>query len=570
MTATAWRVRSLDHAAIVLIVLFLAAGLHRLLVTNINWDEFYYLSLVHLYRAGDLSLRWQTIHVHFFAWLPWVSENEVQQVFAARGVVWVASLASAWLIFRIAGRFCSRLGALLAVVLYLSFSFVMDHGISFRADPFCALFFLIAVHLLINKADRPYAGPLAAIAMAVAVMISLKSAFYAPTITVLLAIPLFTRAERRAGWRRAVTFLLGFPAALAVLFFWHSLALAPAPLADAGAYAAAAGSKTLRGGAVMPAWPFVRQAVADNPLTWSLIAGGIWVAARGVAVGTRRAESVMILALSLPLLSLLVYRNAFPYFFVFLMPAAIIPAAVAVDRLAARAVAPRGRVAFAALTAMLVVAATTYAVNYARKLPDQTVAQAETVGLVHAMFPEPVPYIDRNSMIASFPKAGFFMSTWGMESYRAARRPIMAELLSRQAPPLLIANTPALDISQPVPLGEKASSYSLFPEDFKLLHENFIRHWGAVYVAGKRLALPADGGARTFEIFVPGTYTLEAGRPIAIDGAHVAPGAHVALTSGRHSAAAFVGGPMEATLRWGRDLPVPARPPAPQPLYTGF
>lgn len=570
MIAMASRLRSLERAALGLIALFLAVGLHRVFITNINWDEFYYLSLVHLYRSGDLALKLQTLHVHFFSWLAWVSENEVRQIFAARMVIWLASAASAGLIYRIARRFSSRLGALFAAVFYLSFSFVMDHGLSFRADPFCALFFLIAVHLLVNKADRPYATPLAALAMAVAVMFSLKSIFYAPTLAVLLVALPSAAAGRWAGLRRAAIFTLSFAITATALFLWHSADLAPAPLTSAGAYAAAAGRKTLAGGTLMPAWPFVRQALINNALTWIFIAGGLWIAGRRWLAGGRRAEAIVILSLALPLVSLLVYRNAFPYFFVFLMPTAVIPAALAIDRLAARAGAPDGRAVFAALAVTLVMAATTYAINYARKWPDQTVAQAEIVRLVHTLFPRPVPYIDRNAMIASFPKAGFFMSTWGMESYRAAKRPIMADLIARKAPPLLIVNTPALDISRPAPPNGVSSPYNLFPADFKVLRENYIRHWGAIYVAGKRLDLAADASARTFEIMVPGTYTLEADGPVVIDGAPVTPGAYVELARGPHSAAAAAGAAQQVTLRWGKNLFVPARSPSPQPIYTGF
>jgi len=565
MNLTVRRTLYLERGTIALVVIFFAVGLHRLFITNINWDEFYYLSFVHLYRGGELALHWQTFHVHFFAWLPWISESEVQQVFAARGVVWVINLASTWLIYRIAGRFSNRLGALLAAALYLSFSFVMDHGTSFRADPFCALFFLVAVHLLINRMDWPYAAPIAAIAMALAVMVSLKSVFYVPTIAVLLAASLLNRSERLAALRRVAVFVFSFAVAFAVLFIWHSRTLAPVPLADSGAYAAIVGGKTLGGGDLFPAWPFVRRALADNPLTWVLIACGLWIAGQNLISGRRRAESLTILSLALPLLSLVVYRNAFPYFFVFLVPGAIIPAAIAINHLAAR-----GGAAFAAVAAILVVVAAAYTINYAKKLPDQTVAQAETVRLVHAMFPEPVPYIDRNSMIGSFPKAGFFMSTWGMESYRASMRPIMADLLAQKTPPLLIANTSALDIAGSALSGNKASPYKLFPEDFKLLRENYVHHWGAIYVAGKSLVLPADGEAQAFEIMVPGTYTVEAAGSIEIDGEQLAPGADLTLTLGLHSAKASMGRARQATLRWGRDLYLPARPPSPQPIYTGF
>src|SRR5512145_509091 len=54
---------------------------------NINWDEFLYLSQIYEYLRGDLDLKLQTFHVHFFGWLPGVSVNEVDQVIAGRAVM---------------------------------------------------------------------------------------------------------------------------------------------------------------------------------------------------------------------------------------------------------------------------------------------------------------------------------------------------------------------------------------------------------------------------------------------------------------------------------------------------
>jgi hypothetical protein len=559
-----------ERAAVGLIVLFLAFGLHRVFVTNINWDEFYYLSFVHLFRGGDLTLPLQTIHVRLFAWLPWVSGNEVEQIFAGRIVMWLASLISAWLIFRIAGRFSSRVGAVFAVILYLSFSYVMDHGASFRADPLCALLFLAAAHLLVNHPARRYATPAAALAMALAMLVSMKSVFYLPTIAVLLAAPLLDSPRPRAVPNRVAVFAVSIMIFLAGLFIWHKLGLAPAPPEAAGAYAVAAGNKTIGLGVSLSAWPYIERALAGNVLTWSFVASGLWIAGNRAMAPYLRADAFMVLSFALPLLSLLVYRNAFPYFFVFLMAAAIIPGAVAVDRFAARVAVLGGTRASIAMAAVPLIAGAGYALNYLSKLPDQTVAQAETVRVVHAMFPAPVPYIDRNSMIASFPKVGFFMSTWGVESYRAANRPVMADLLARRAPPLLIANTSALDLGQPEEAENKTKSYNLFPADINVLRENYIHHWGAIYVAGKRLSLAAGAGTRTFEIIIPGPYTMEAEGTVILDGAPHAPGATVDLTRGSHRMAAPAGQALQVTLRWGRDLFQPAYPPSPQPIYTGF
>ena len=555
--------RAIERVAGLTILIFLAAMVHRLFVSNINWDEFYYLSLVYLYMAGDLATQLQTIHVHVFGWLSSVSASEVQQIFAARVVVWVVGVATAWLIFQVARAFASHLGALVVVVLYLSFTYVMDHGGSFRADPFCALYFLLALHLLINKGERPYAPALAGAAMAMAMLVSIKSVFYLPAIGVVLAAPLWGGSPLAPVTRRIVVFSLWSAATFAVLFGLHWLSLAAPPLTDAGAFVASAGAKTLGPGGTFPAWPFVALALIDNALTWVLIAGGVGIAGWRLVGGGSRRDSLILLSLVTPLLSVLIYRNSFPYFFVFLMPAAVIPAAVAIDALAAR---ERGATGIAALVAVLVVSLVGYSINYARKLPDQTVAQAETADLVHQLFPEPVPYIDRNSMIASYPKVGFFMSSWGLETYRQAGRSVMAGLIADRAPQFLIANSPALDLTDTGSSGP----YELFDEDRAVLRDNFVPHWGVIYVAGKSFDLAAGAPARGFEMLIPGDYTVEATGPVLIDGAQLTPGDVVTLARGSHTIARVGDGGGQVTLRWGRNLPRPTTAPAAQPIYVGF
>jgi hypothetical protein len=162
------------------------------------------------------------------------------------------------------------------------------------------------------------------------------------------------------------------------------------------------------------------------------------------------------------------------------------------------------------------------------------------------------------------------MSTWGMESYRAVNRPVMADVIEKYAPPLLIANSPALNVSGVAESGKGGGFYSLFPADSKMLRENYVPHWGAVYVAGKQLELPPGAGPLAFDILIAGTYTLETGGPVVIDGARWEPGAYIPLTRGRHNVAAVDGAARRVTLRWGRDLFVPRQPPSSQPIYTAF
>ncbi len=210
-----------------------------------------------------------------------------------------------------------------------------------------------------------------------------------------------------------------------------------------------------------------------------------------------------------------------------------------------------------------------FASDFIRRLPDQTVAQRETLELVHQLFPDPVPYIDRSSMVASYPKVGFFMTTWGMEGYRQAGQRIMRDLVTSKEPRFLIANTAALNISKPQTLEENESTYRLFEGDFDVLRQNYLHHWGWIFVAGKSFEFDSQGAEEGFEIIISGEYTLESLAPVLLDGTIVRPGDQVKLDQGEHRIASVDATP-RAMLRWGRNLYKPDRAPSHQPIFYGF
>lgn len=115
------RVR-LETGLLVLIALAFALKLHLVFAMNVNWDEFYFLALMHDYLRGALTNPLQTIHVHLFTWLPWISENEVEQVIAARILFLGLAGLSCGLTYLIGRRFLSHPAALFAVLCYLAFS----------------------------------------------------------------------------------------------------------------------------------------------------------------------------------------------------------------------------------------------------------------------------------------------------------------------------------------------------------------------------------------------------------------------------------------------------------------
>lgn len=549
------------------IAVLFALALHRVFIANVNWDEFFYLSQVHLYLNGELAQPLQTLHVHLFRWLPLVSGDEVHQIFAARGFLWLLSIATCLCIYDVARNFCTREAALLAVLFYAGFSYVVDHGHSVRADPLSAFLFVAAVQLLLTaKRSRLYMAVSGAL-MAAAIMVTIKSSLYFSSLGVIFLAFFLFEADRRAVLRDALIFTAGFAGALLLLYQVHSYALAAEELADPGAYLARTGGKTLLSTPLLPRLNFLLNALAHNGPIWVFVLLGLSMAGQGLVKGPDRKRALLLAALAVPLLSLLFYRNAFPYFYVFLMPAVVILGGVFADVLIERGRRTGSRTAAAVLAGTVALILGSAVWDYLQRLPDQTLAQRELVATVHRMFPEPVPYIDRNAMIASFPAAGFFMSTWGMETYWAGNRPIMEERLRQKRPRFLIANSCALDLDGRQTADGVPCQTPLLAEDFETLSANFVHHWGPIYVAGKRFELHGPAAPVAFEILVPGTYSLEAEASVSIDGMRYRPGDRVVLGVGEHRIVADDAA-TGAILRFGAGLYRPDHAPAAQPIYV--
>jgi hypothetical protein len=95
---------ALSWLAAGIVAILLALKLQLIFLQNVNWDEFLFLSMVHSAVRGDLAMALQTVHVHAFSWLPRVSANEVDQIMAARGVMFALQVGTSGLIYLVGRR----------------------------------------------------------------------------------------------------------------------------------------------------------------------------------------------------------------------------------------------------------------------------------------------------------------------------------------------------------------------------------------------------------------------------------------------------------------------------------
>jgi hypothetical protein len=145
-----------------------------------------------------------------------------------------------------------------------------------------------------------------------------------------------------------------------------------------------------------------------------------------------------------------------------------------------------------------------------RLFVDDQVIQRSLLSGIHQMFPEPANYVDRCGMVPSFRKVNFFMSTWGMESYRRRGEPFMPAAIREHRPAFILENAIALDPN-------RKGEWGLLPEDRALVADYYPLYWGPVRVAGASTAVdPLE--PVTLRVPFPDRYRIRSNGPIRIDG----------------------------------------------------
>lgn len=467
-------------------------------IRNVNWDEFFFLSHIHANLEGRLDRPMQTAYVHAFGWLAWIPGKEMAQVFVARLTMTLFLGITCLSIYRISKTVAGRDVAGLAVLAFLTSGFVIVYGASFRADPIAAAGLMAAMAIMMTKRMGSVQTAVTALLIAASLLVTVKAVLYLPAF---LGVLLWRWPERGQVLRIFVSGLIGVGLA-SIIYIWHASGIASSLSNETANNAQRAFETTLLDSGLFPR--------AREALLWALLSlGAITLVAVGIGAGQNNRKICAALAFALPcLLSILFYRNAFPYFFPFITPPLMIITAMGAARLG------RGPV----LGTLIVLMLCTGAGQAVKALSENAALQRATLAEVHRLFPEPVPYIDHNAMVATFPRNLFFMSSMGLKHYRAAGQPVMAHLIETKRPPLLLANRWALHVAmndETVPDGP----HLLFPEDAEALRQSYIHYSGTIWLAGQETILGSEPEDITLPF--PGRYRVETDKPVVIDGNNV-------------------------------------------------
>lgn len=540
-------------------VAILAAKFVLVARINVNWDEFYFLNHVYALARGELELLMQGAYTHAFLWITSTGGNEVDQVVRLRVVMCVLLAISAVFLWALARTYASRTAAWLALLAFLASWPVLKHGASFRADSIVLPLTLAAFYFALRRGARfARDAAIAGACLGLAITVTVKGVLLVPALVLMAALP-DTGSHRVCGdsiqlaVRRIVLMVSVAAAVAATLLLLHGMQVEEAA-EPAGGFA----SRTLQSAFDAPLLPRVETLVgylANDALYWIAALAGFMVALQ------RRSFSAA--AVILCLAPMLFYRNAFPYYFPVMMAPAAVLVAIAVDWLLGVSNARARPVALATVAVGCLSVLHGAWDGIATLRFDGLSGERAIVAAVHRVFPLPVPYIDHSGMIASFPKANFFMSGWGVEHYLSRGEDFMPEIIRQHCAPLLLVNHSVL---KPGAL--------LFRElratDRALLESRYVPYWGPIRLAGAARKIQ-PGRDSVIRVPCTGRYRVSTEGSALFDGHAMVDGEVLELEGERDyrvESASAESSPVAITLRWADVGTPPSEPPPRMPVYA--
>ena len=531
--------------------------LHR----RIDGDEFFFLTNIHRAANNEPLGVLQTAHTHLFGWLAQIDADEITKAEVGRFIwlaFWPISLA---LLYRLGTRLLDPLGAMAAVAFFALFSFSVAAAAEFRIDGIL-LPVLLSIALLLLDPATPRVAAAGGLS-AVAVALSIKASLWAPAFIGVLAIGL---KDQRSKLKPLLAGASAATVTFGIVMFIHYLLIVEngtrAPNVSPRILSSTASRMMLEEG-LFPKLYYLLVSIVQNPVTWMFLVIGLYLTLAGLRGQPTRKASLLLLALSLPILSVAFYANAFPYAYLILFPTACLLAGRGFSSIIGDG---RGLRGFVGLVCLIAAAIPMAKFIWDNRIDGQ-VHQKQILSVVHDLFEEPVPYIDGVGMVASFPRSIFPMSAWGFKGYKERGAPALREYIETRHPPLLVVNTPALDIWDSASADQTDSLMSLLPEDREAVRATYAHYWSHIYLAGRQWRDADAGEEFRFEIIIPGEYTLFAQHPVIIDGQTYEPGSRVSLQAGRHQVRAILA-ERDIRLLWGRATEIPSQQPSPIPLFS--
>lgn len=513
-----------------------------------NWDEFLHYSMVYQLHEGTLSRPFQTLLARLLAWIPSVSDDLMTQMAVSRVLAWSAFLVGLAAIYGLARQFGSKVDALWTTLIYLGAGSVFVHGFAIRTDPIAMAGLMLSLYLLATRKLDMLTILTVGMVVGFVGLLTVKSIFYAPCFAGIAWLR-FVNAENKKT--AAFRILAIAPVAIATflgLYFLHRAGLAPTPPSQQGTAFVSNGMKWVTDGLLrQPYYTLMAFLTAPLFVCALFLSPSVWR-----NTGLSRPRILALTGLMLPLLTILFYRNAFPYFFVFIFAPVAVALTPAVSTLRTRF---RPSVFFALVC---LVPLSKFIVEPRQVMDDQRAL----IEYVNRQFPNGALYLDYCGIIADYPRViDHLISGIGLKNYHARGVPLVADAVQRGELEFVVDNGPAI-FNRPV-AGELTHK-TLLPKDIAALRDNYVRIGGALWLAGEHI--PAGNDAHLIDVPHPGLYTTD--RNVIVDGISYYRGDTFQLNEGQHVA---TGSRNAVTVLWrGTRLPDPYPARASRTLFTRF
>jgi hypothetical protein len=512
---------------------------------SINWDEFYHYAHVVELSRGTLDTPLQTLQARMFLWVLHLPGNGIDHIIVIRSVMFVFELLAALSIAGIAARFTDKTTGVIAAAAYLGGGFVFQHGFSFRADPMLAGLLMMSLWLLLCTRMKASTLLLSGLLLGTALMVSIKIVLYAPAFAGIAWLR-WHEQNRSVTWVFQMAGLVVATLAFAAsIYVFHASDLA----GNAGTVAASVVNNSANSmfGFGLPYQNYAFKQILLVPVLAAFI-----VFFPGTLLRSRCSlnERIALAGLFAPILTLFFYRNALPYYYTFMLPPVVAAVSIVISEFRRKF----GTVLVSALFLLTAVLTWVKEDNAAIRNQRTVLDAAEKI------FPDKVAYIDFCGYLGSFPKANAFLTSWGIELYKAGHYPSIRQILANRPVPLVMSNHPMFGTL----FKTKEDVPDLIPGDAAVMRATYIHFWGPYWVAGKEFEATAEEA--DINLLVPGPYTVRGG-PLRINGKEHRDGEVVVLSRGQYRIA-----PMgaDAKLIWGKRIVAPTKPAPEGPYWTSF
>lgn len=491
--------------------LLIAAQIFLVFTKSFNWDEFYHFSMVHDLPKGRLTWDFQTLYIRLFLWVPAVTDDLIMQLQIARLGMLGFELVAVAMVVRLAREFVDHKTALITGIVYLAGGYIFTQGFSFRTDPVATAALMLALYLFATR-DLTIGRVLAVgVLVGLAGLVTIKSIFYAPCF---LAFAIRRLMDAPAAWRAAALRIAAVPI-VALLTFVLVL-----QLHRIGLDVRAAGVPSLEGwiSAFLGDGPGERTTYIFEQMELAPVIPVGVVLSLLVVLRRPRRDAIASLGLLMPLLTLLFYRNTFPYFFVFLLAPVCVGIAPAIALMLQR-------FGTGIVLAALAFSPVSLLAEQRYNVLDR---QKALINEVHRLFPQPVGYLAYAGFIADYPRIlPHLVSGVGLKGYYERKIPVIANEIERGNVAFALSDSKSVRAG----LEGRTMPNSLQPRDFQMLRENFIHYRSTIWIAGKTIC-PSQS-EQSVTLYRPGPYSLDGG-PIVIDGVLLADGQTRQLQAGPH------------------------------------